>query len=143
MIITLQYIDNTGTTQQKDFDVALVSGIDDADAVDFFPETGMQRLINGDYYNLPLQAFNRAPTVDFGVVPIKTDRQFIFNFYFQKNASGVHENYLIYNGETIQVEFDRKNLNFKWINNIVYQKSIQIEFKEKAARTSAPSSWAS
>jgi hypothetical protein len=141
MIVTLKYIDNTGTAQQKDYDVALCSGIDDADSVDFFPASDLTRLINGDYYNLPLQAFNRSPRLDFGIIPVKADRIFVFNFYFQKNASSVHENYLIYNGETIQVEFDRRALQFNWINNIYYQKSLVIDFKEKTARTTAPSSW--
>ena len=142
MSITLQYVDPTGTTYSNTYSRPLSNpGIDDADEVSFYPDVDIQRLLGGSYYALPPQVANRVITVDFGVIQNQSDRIFIFNFFFQKNDSGVPENYIVYNGETIQVEFDRKALKFDWINNISVQKSLILRLYEKTSWSSLPASW--
>jgi hypothetical protein len=142
MAITLQYVDSNGATQSNTYARPLLNpGIDDADEVAFYPEVNIQRLAGGNYFTLPPQVANRVITVDFGIIPNQSDRIFIFNFFFQKNASGVCEDYIVYNGETIRVDFDRRDLKFNWINNVQYQKALILKLYEKTSWSSMPASW--
>ena len=141
MSIILQYVDGTSTTQSITLTELYDKGIDEPDDVLYYPEAKIQRAAGGNFWTLPLQCFNRVMTVNVGIVSDFATRIFFHNFYFTKNASGVHENYIVYGGETIRVEFDRSALKNIWKEDCQYEKAYQFTFYEKMSRTTMPASW--
>jgi len=132
--IVLNYIDNGGNWQSYGYDVLSIQGADDVDDLNTFPDNGLIRLLNGDYFSQPINSFNRRISVDFGIVDDPILRIFISDFLFTKNKKTV-----IAGSEEIEIVFENPSkLQNEWIDACVYQKRYRLTMMERYSINALP-----
>ena len=149
LYVILVYIDDLGNEHSYGYSILSIQGFDGTDYTKFYPEQDCGRLLNGGYYSLPPQTFNRRIPVDFGIVSdmsmsvqsrgvnLNYARIFLARFFDCENKKS-----LIYKKEELEIILEnQKSLKAKWINDVSLQKSFQIVFLERNARTTIPDLW--
>lgn len=134
---TLSYIDSNGNERSYTFNPRSYKGQGEPDAVNYYPSQDCGRALNGNFYTLPRQSFNREISINSGIIRDAYARKFLHNFVFCNNDKTVY-----YGNEKISVRLkDPSVLRNFWNDDCSLAKAYKFDLVETVSRNSKPTIW--
>lgn len=116
-----------------------VEGFDNPEHEEGFPESDIERLLDGSWFKTPTIATTRDITIDFAPRPNGVEFKFLREWYFASEKS------ITYNSETVSVEVVGNQFPSELADGFKHAKQVVIRCKEKTPRllsAAHPTSWA-